>query len=37
MTLTYEQKVFIWASGHFLANEVDQYFFIWMMMLNLSI
>lgn len=27
MTLTYEQKVFIWASGHFLDREVDQYFF----------
>ena len=27
MTLTYEQKVFIWASGHFLDSEVDQYFF----------
>lgn len=27
MTLTYEQKVYQWASGHFLDSEVDQYFF----------
>ena len=26
MTLTYEQKVFCWASGHYLAEEVDATF-----------
>ena len=27
MNLTYEQKVFCWASGHYLAEEVDWTFF----------
>ena len=27
MTLTYEQRVFGWASGHYLAEEVDATFF----------
>ena len=27
MTLTYEQRVFSWASGHYLAEEVDKTFF----------
>ena len=27
MTLTYEQKVFSWASGHYLSEEVDETFF----------
>ena len=27
MTLTYEQQVFGWASGHYLAEEVDATFF----------
>ena len=27
MTLTYEQKVFCWASGHYLSEEVDATFF----------
>ena len=27
MTLTYEQQVFGWASGHYLAEEVDKTFF----------
>ena len=27
MTLTYEQKVYQWASGHYLAEEVDATFF----------
>ena len=26
MTLTYEQQVFGWASGHYLAEEVDATF-----------
>ena len=27
MTLSYEQKVFSWASGHYLSEEVDETFF----------
>ena len=27
MTLTYEQKVYQWASGHYLSEEVDETFF----------
>ncbi len=27
MTLTYEQQVFSWASGHYLSEEVDATFF----------
>ena len=27
MTLTYEQKVYQWASGHYLANDVPNSFF----------
>ena len=27
MTLTYEQRVFSWASGHYLSEEVDETFF----------
>ena len=27
MTFTYEQQVFGWASGHYLAEEVDATFF----------
>ena len=26
MTLTYEQKVYQWASGHYLGEEVDKTF-----------